>query len=110
MDRVAEIELRWAEHARRYHADVAANRNQMLPIDEVVSDVRFLIDRARENGLATGKEADRLANLDTEFQEFEQSSLRAIDAKKRVPFGIQRLVGIFSFLARLAKSPEPAAA
>lgn len=102
-DRIGQLEAKWLRLADRYKADVAANRLQMLSIKEVVEEVRFLIDKARDNPAVPAADAECLHNLDIEFQELEQSSLRAIDANKRLPAGIGRLVGIVKFLLKYAK-------
>lgn len=110
-DRVTDILRRWDERANRYPLQTKQNQLQMLPIKEFTEDMVFLIGKAldRLSSLAPA-DAERLRNLDLKWQEFEMNARRDIDAGRRVPIGLGKLVHDVRYLAGLVKpASEPAA-
>lgn len=108
-DRVAEIVLRWDERASRYPTQTRNNQLQMLPVKEFTEDMVFLIGKALEVEKYLGPgDAETLRNLDLKWQEFEMNARRDIDAGRRVPVGLGKLVHDVRYLAGLlAVAPEP---
>ena len=101
-DRVADILLRWDERANRYPTQLKANQLQMLPIKEFTEDMVFLIGQAlvKLPNLSSA-DAERVKNLDLKWQEFEMNARRDIDAGRRVPIGLGKLVHDVRYLAGL---------
>lgn len=108
-DRIAEIALRWDERAARYPLQVRNNSLQMMPIKEFTDDMVFLINQvlSQLSELAP-VDAERVSNLDIKWQEFEMNARRDMDAGRRVPIGIGKLIHDIRYLCGLLdKKFEP---